>query len=165
MKKTLFSPIPVSARIYLSVAILTILSLFLFSFVSAKKLGDDLWQQLGLNKKEGTESIYRSFTSGYLNHYQARNAKNLAAGNRVAVAKDLLIYARNYVNSKEFKNLYAAERESAKPSEPELKPLRSRQEIQKEEIAKTEKSIKEFEDNLKTLDASTRKQWSRFWTC
>lgn len=157
MKKTSFSPIPVSARIYLSVAVLVILSLFLFSFVSAKKLGDDLWQQLGLNKKEGTESIYRSFTSGYLNHYQARNAKNLATGNRVAIAKDLLIYARNYVNSKEFKNLYAAERERAKPSEPELKPLRSRREIQKEEIAKTEKSIKEFEDNLKTLDASTQK--------
>jgi hypothetical protein len=42
-------------------------------------------------------------------------------------------------------------RNYAKPSEPELKPLRPIEEIQKEEIAKVEKSIKDAEKSIKEM--------------
>ena len=42
-------------------------------------------------------------------------------------------------------------RKNAKPQEPVLKPLRTIEEIQKGEIAKTEKSIKDTEKNMKEM--------------
>ncbi|MBC7887109.1 MAG: hypothetical protein H7Z13_04420 [Ferruginibacter sp.] len=157
MKQHSIKSLVICLRICITALILCILSLFLFSFVATTKLGDDIWQQLGLNKQQGAEEIYRSFTGGYLNYYQARNAKNIASGNRVAVAKDLLAYAKQYVNSDAFKKEYEAERKSAKPAEAELKPIRTRAEIQKDEIAKMEKSVKELEKNMKGMDAAMQK--------
>jgi hypothetical protein len=157
MKQHSVSSLVICLRICVTAFILCMLSLFLFSFVTTSKLGEDIWQQLGLNKQQGTEGVYKSFTGGYLYYYQARNAKNIAAGNRVAVAKDLLGYSKQYVNSDEFKKAYGLERTNAKPAEPVLKAIRNKAEIQKEEISKTEKSIKDFEKNIKALDAATQK--------
>src|SRR3954462_5269447 len=116
MKQYSINKLVMFVRVCVTIFILCILSLFLFSFVTAKKLGDGMWQQLGLNKQQGTESIYRSFTGGDLYYYQARNARNIAGGNRLAIAKDLLAYAKQYVGSEEFKKVYEQERKGAKPT-------------------------------------------------
>ena len=62
-----------------------------------------------------------------------------------------------YLNSDEFKKAYEQDRRSAKPAEPVFKPIRTKAEIQKEEITRTEKSIRDFEKNMKSLDAATQK--------
>lgn len=157
MKKYSVNALTICLRICASALVLCLISFFLFSFVAATKTGDELWQQLGLNKQQGTEGIYRSFTGGYLYYYQARNAKNIATGNRLAVAKDLLTYAKQYINSDGFKKEYELERKNAMPVKPVANPIRTRAEVQKEEIAKTEKQIKDLEKNMKALDAAMQK--------
>lgn len=144
-------------RICITGLILCIFSLVLFSFVATKRMGDEIWKQLGLNKQTGTEGIYRSFTGGYLYYYDARNAKNIASGNRLAIAKDLLDYTRQYVNSDAFKKEYEQERKNAMPEAPVAKTMRTKKEIQQEEIAKTEKSIRDMEKSMKEFDADMRK--------
>lgn len=119
------------------------------SSFSSRKLNDDIWKMLGITKQAGSEKIKNSFMSEHLDHYGLKNLKNIALQNRVAIAKDLLIYTRDYVSSPVFKNQYDDMRRDAKPAEPVLKPLRTTEQIQKDEIAKTEKSIKDAEKTIK----------------
>ena len=130
---------------------------FLFSSYHTKKVADDIWKMLGLSQKTGTEGIKNSFLNGYLYYYGAKNAKNIALNDRASIAKDLLQYTREYISSVEFRKQYDELRASAKPQEPELKPLRSIAEIQKDEIAKTEKAIKETEKTIKELSPDIAK--------
>lgn len=130
---------------------------FLFSSYHTKTLADDVWKMLGISRQSGTEGIKNSFLNGYLYYYGVKNAKNIAANDRAAIAKDLLIYTKEYINSAEFKKQYEDMRKNAKPQEPVLKPLRTVAEIQKEEIAKTEKSIKDTEKTLKEVNAEMAK--------
>jgi hypothetical protein len=130
---------------------------FLFSSYRAKKMTDDIWKVLGLSRQSGTDAVKNSFLNGYLHYYGVRNVKNMAVNDRVAVARDLLEYTREYIGSAEFRKQYETLRRDAKPQEPQLKPLRSIAEIQKEEIAKTEKSIKDAEKTMKELKAEYAK--------
>lgn len=130
---------------------------FLFSSYHTKKMADDLWKMLGLSRQTGTDGIRNSFLNGYLYYYGARNAKNLAVSDRAAVARDLLQYTKEYISGEEFKKQFDEIRKQAKPQEPALKPLRSIAEIQKDEIAKTEKSIREAEKTIKELSPDIAK--------
>jgi hypothetical protein len=132
------------------ICVITALTLLLSSFTT-RKLGDDMWKMLGITRQSGDERIQNSFMYGYLYYYGVKNAKNLAVNDRAAVAKDLLSYTKSFVSSAAFKKQYDDMRKDAQPQEPVLKPLRSIDEIQKEEIAKTEKSIKTTEKNIKDM--------------
>ena len=144
-------------RICLALFVLISGSLVLFSFKAGNHLAGDLWQQLGLSREQGTDNIKQSFLNGYLYYYGAKNAKNIAVNDRVAVAKDLLSYAKQYVNSNEFKKEYDLLRASAKPQELNEKAPRTKEEIRRDEIAKTEKSIKEAEENMKKYTPEMQK--------
>ncbi len=137
--------------------VLALFSLFLLSFTVERKLADDIWKQLGITKNEGTNSIRESFFYNYLQYYQAKNFKNIATGNREAVAKDLLEYTKQYVNSAEFKKAYETYRVSLKPAEPEYKKERTKEEVQKEELTKLQKTIKDNEETIKTLTGDVKK--------
>lgn len=130
---------------------------FLFSSYQAKKLTDDVWKMLGLSRQSGVDAVKNSFLNGYLYYYGVKNTKNLATNDRAAIAKDLLNYTKEYIGSSEFKKQYDNLRNNAKPEEPVLKPLRSIAEIQKDEIAKTEKSIKDTEKTIKELKGDMAK--------
>lgn len=130
---------------------------FLFSSYHAKKLTDDVWKILGLSRQSGLDAVKNSFLNGYLYYYGVKNTKNLATNDRAAIAKDLLNYTKEYISSEAFKKQYENLRNSAKPEEPVLKPLRSIAEIQKDEIAKTEKSIKDTEKTMKELKGDMAK--------
>ena len=67
------------------------------------------------------------------------------------MAKDLMIYTKEFVGSPLFKAEYEDLRKDARPAEPLLNPLRTLEEIQKNEIAKTEKSIREIEKTMKDM--------------
>lgn len=132
-------------------------SSFLFSSYQATKMTDDIWKMLGISKQNGTEGIKNSFLNGYLYYYGVKNAKNIAVNDRAAIATDLLNYTKEYVSGGEFKKQYDDMRKSAKPQEPVQKPLRSIAEIQKEEITKTEKGIKEAEKTIKEVNVDMAK--------
>jgi predicted phage tail protein len=138
-------------------ACMLISSSFLFSSYHTKKVVDDVWKMIGISRQTGTEGIKNSFFNGYLYYYGVKNAKNIAVNDRAAIAKDLLAYTKEYIHGAEFKKQYEEWRKGAKPQEPVLKPLRSVKEIQKEEIAKTEKSIKETEKTIKEVNADMAK--------
>jgi hypothetical protein len=106
---------------------------------------------LGITKQAGDEKIQNSFAYGYLYYYGVRNIKNIAMNDRVAIAKNLLNYTKEFVSGAAFRKQYEDMRKNGKPAEPVLKPLRSIEEIQKDEIAKTEKSIRETEKNMKDM--------------
>jgi hypothetical protein len=122
--------------------------LFLFAFKAAHTLSDDVWVRLGLNKEQGFENVKSSFFNGNLYYYGARNIRNIATGDRTAVANDLLTAAKEYINSEAFKKEYELQRQRTKPQE-EMKAVRTKEEIRKDEIAKAEKGIKETEEIIK----------------
>jgi hypothetical protein len=143
------------------VSVIATLAIFLFAFVSlisfrTEKLGDEVWKMLGITKQAGTEKIKNSFMNGYLDHYGLKNAKNVAMNDRAAIAKDLLAYTKQFIASPEFTKTYEKWRADAKPEMDKLKPVRTLEEIQKEEIAKTEKSIKDIEKSLKEMPDMTK---------
>ena len=129
----------------------------LFVSYKTQKMYADLWQQLGISKDEGSRHIRESMMFGHLQFYGARNIKKIATGDRVAVAKELLEYTRQYVNSEAFKKEYRATRESARPVPPP--PPRSEEEIRKNEIDQVKEGIKSMEDAIKTGPAEYKKMY------
>ena len=134
----------------------SIVALSLLSF-SVKRYTDEFWDQLGLSRQSGEESIRESFLQGYIYHYGARSAKNIAVGNRAAVTRDLLAYTRQYISSDKFKKEYEKKRMAGKPAEPLKKVARTREEIRKEMIDETKKAIDNLEKNMATFTADVKK--------
>ena len=116
----------------------------------ANKIYADIWQQLGISKSKGEENIRASFLNGYFSYYGAEKAKNILSGNRAAVAKDLLNYTKQQVNSEAFKKEYQKMRDGAKPEEP-TEAVKTKEEIRKEKVTELEKSLKESEEIVKTM--------------
>jgi hypothetical protein len=127
----------------------------LFVSYKAGKMYADLWQQLGLTKVEGTTQIRESFMFGYLQYYGARNIKKIATGDRVAVAKDLLAYTKQYVQSETFKKEYASGRLASKPIVPE--PAKTEEQLRKEQLDKMKEDIAKMEKAVKTGPAEFKK--------
>jgi len=146
-----FSPI---ARFRILTVLLALVagSFFLFSF-TARKIAEDFLQQLGITKVGADEKITHSILGGYLDQYGLRNAKNIAAGNRTAITKDLLVYTKQYVGTAAFIKEYNQLRENNKP-----KPstIQSPDEMRTGLIDQYKKSIVESEATLKKADASMK---------
>jgi len=131
---------------------LMLLSLvLLFSSFTTRKMTEDVWKMLGITKQSGDEKIKNSFINGYLSYYGVKNLRHIALNDRASMTKELLVYTKQFVSSPAFTKEYEEMRKSAKPEAPKLKPLRTIEEIQKEEIAKTEKSIRDTEKNMKEM--------------
>lgn len=133
-----------------------ILLFSIFSF-TAKKYTTDIWNQLGLTQEKGVECIKQSFLQGYLYSYGARSAKNILAGEKAAVTKDLLTYTKQYVASNEFKKEYEKSRQGTKPMEPWRKTAKTKEDIRKERIAEVEKSIADIQKAMPTYTAEVKK--------
>jgi monoamine oxidase len=92
---------------------------------------------------------------GYLNYYGAKNAKNIALGNRAAIVKDLGAYTKRFVNTEEFKNEYREHRELSKPQMP--KKAKNIDEVREEQVTAMKKSITQLEAMQKMDNADLRK--------
>lgn len=152
MKKISFSNLPALLKAGIITFVLAIISLFLFSF-AVNKLNADFLKELGISKTDADNKITNSILGGYLDASGARNAKNIVLGNRTAVAKDLLDYVKQYVNSGPFKNEYNTLKERNKPIENKPK---TPEEIRKETIDAYKKSVAQMEETLKKADANTK---------
>jgi hypothetical protein len=145
MSEKLIRLLLIKLKITAVVLMIVLVSLFTLSFKTSQKIADDIWKQLGMTKDQGTDGVKQSFLNGYLYYYGAKNAKNIVAGNRSIIAKDLLNYTKQYVNSGLFKKEYDQMRKSAQPQEPENR-VRTKEAIHKQLLAETEKSIKDAEE-------------------
>lgn len=131
-------------------AVLFLACAILFSFRYSAGLSDDLWKQLGISQKEGTDKIKNSFLFGYLEHYGVKNLKQIATGNRAALAGELLKYSKEYVNSSAFRKEYENQRIASRPAEPE-KLTRTKEDIRKEKVEEMKKSISGAEETIKKM--------------
>ena len=145
-----------SSNIFTALLITFILGLALLSF-SVKKYTDEFWNQLGISKQMGDESIRESFLQGYLYNYGAKSAKNIVAGNRAAVTKDLLTYTKEYINTDAFKKEYEKKRAGTKPMEPQKKIAKTKEEIRKGMIDDTKKAIEDMEKQMPTFAPDVKK--------
>lgn len=133
-----------------------LLSLF-FAVCSftAQRFTDDFLKQLGITKQSADEKIVNSILGGYIDTYGAKNAKNIALGNRKAVTLDLLGYIKKYVGSAAFVKEYNDLRDRNKPKE---EVLQTPDEMQASQIALYKKNVADIETNMKnTTDATVKK--------
>jgi len=149
MQQKVLRSILLQLRIASSLLILALIAALLLSF-TANKLVTDVWQQLGISREKGFANIDESFLNGYFHYYGAEKAKHLLNGNRTAIAKDLMNYAKQEISSEVFKKKYEQERNNAKPVYTPVQ-VRTKEEIRREKIAETEKSIRETEANFKNM--------------
>ncbi len=89
----------------------------LFSFKTTR-FNNDVFSVIGISSTQANEKISNSILNGYMQTWGIKNVKNIAAGNRSAVAMDLLSYTKKYLSSDEFARVYAAEKENYKPQLP-----------------------------------------------
>jgi hypothetical protein len=122
---------------------------FLVCSFTAQRLTDDFLKQLGIGKTDADEKITSSILGGYLDLYGVRNAKNIALGNRKAVALDLLTYTKKYVSSQEFTQKYTAMRNNFKPKET---IVQTPEEMRASNIADMKKYVADAEERVKKAD-------------
>jgi hypothetical protein len=137
------------------------LSLIIFlCFFSLRQLAmqkfDDVWKQLGLPQKDAHVNINFSFTNGTLEYFGAKNAKNIAAGNRAALVQELVVYAKKYFESEEFKTFYTDIRKKMKPSAPAVLPVLTRDEVKAEERQRLKKQLKAAEEGLNSTNPKVK---------
>lgn len=152
MQKTSLNTLLTVLRICIVTFILAIISLILFSF-TVDKINEAFLKQLGISKTEADKKITSSLLGGYFDAYGVKNATNIAVGNRSTIAKDLLAYTKQYVNTDAFKKEYAAMKENYKPKE---NKLQTPEEMRQATIDTYKKSIAETEASLKKADASLK---------
>jgi hypothetical protein len=130
----------------------------LLSFVVADRLAEDIWKRLGINRQEGAEKIRNSFVDGYLHYEGLSNVKNLAFNDRTAVAKDVMTFAKQYLNGPVFKAEYDKLRKEAHPVQP-VENTKTKEQIRDEQIAELKKSMATMEDLAKTMPADQKKAY------
>jgi vacuolar-type H+-ATPase subunit H len=132
-------------------------ALSLFSFTLKTFTGDFL-KQLGISKTDADAKIIYALLHGSFDQYGLRNAKNIATGNRAAVTKDVLIYAKTYVNSPAFAKAYTELKQKEKP---EKRSIQTPEEMQKEYIANAKKGVAEMEASAQKADASLKPMFEK----
>jgi hypothetical protein len=133
-------------------AVITIASCSLISF-TVRSLGDDFLKQLGLTKPGAEEKIRQGILGGSIDTYGIKGIKNIATGNRVAVANDILVYTKKYVNTTDFIKNYNEMRDYYKPK---FEKLKTPDEMRAEAVANQKKGIAQMEETVKKADAANK---------
>ncbi len=152
MKKTQITLILSACKVLSIAAVITFLSSTLVSF-TIRSLGDDFLKQLGLSKPGAEEKIRHGFLSGSFDAYGVKNIKSIAAGSRVALANDIMSYAKKYVGSADFKKNYDEMRNYHKPT---FKKIQTPTEMREESITIYRKGVADMEESYKKADASMK---------
>lgn len=133
-------------------AIITIASASLISF-TVRSLSDDFLKQLGLTKPGAEERIRQGILGGSIDVYGIKGLKNIATGNRVAVANDILTYTKKYVSTADFLKNYNEMRDYYKPK---FQKLQTPEEMRAEAVANHKKGIAQIEETIKKSDAANK---------
>jgi len=155
MKKTKFYAIRKAIAICMATFSVIIVIAF-SSFTIISRATDETWKLLGITQREGADKIKNSFLNDYLDYGGVNNIKNLATGNKVAIAKDMLAYAKQYVNSKAFQDEYIKMRNESNPGEATT-VVRTKDEIRSEKVEETKDLIKKTEATIKDATPDMKK--------
>jgi hypothetical protein len=139
-------------RICIFCFLLTILSLFLFSF-TVKQIADDFLKQLGITQITADEKISTTMLEGSFDAYGVKKAKLIPVALRSMVAKDAFAYAKKHVSGASYIRQYNILREKHKPV---YVPLKTPDQLMQENIAEYKKSVLEAEKSLQKADASMK---------
>lgn len=107
----------------LAPSVLILAVLLLSAFRSASNVSRDVLAALGLSAEEAEAHVFQSVWGTYLSHPTGERLRAVAVGDRPAVAREAVAFARSYVASPAFAAEYARMREAARPAPPE--PTRS----------------------------------------
>lgn len=150
---------------------LVISCLIVFGAWAAMALAQDSMDDFGLNTTELEECIVESLANGYLPAYPDRKVfKAASPAVRAAFVQNSLTWFKTYTQSDAFKNDYAQQRESAKPSPPESKGNADERyaafiEKQRQDLKKTKQNIaqmppdmqKQMQDVVKQMEDNIEK--------
>ncbi len=106
-----------------------------------------------MTKTSADEKITNSILGGSLDMYGVRNAKNIALGNRKAVALDLLAYTKKQMNSAAFIKEYTAMKEGYKPKE---SIAQTPDELKADNITRAKQAVAQMEETVKKADANMK---------
>lgn len=117
----------------------------------------DILTELGISGEDAGQYAVDALVNGSVPVYQARNAMKAAApAARAALVEQALEWAKVYLSSSEFRELYAKKREEAKPAAPEAhKPFEAEQ---KEKQAESAAQIAQMRKAIEQLPADQRKE-------
>ena len=147
MKLSLFSLIAARLKTFLAALMICFFCYFIMA-MKTNQMADDIWKQLGLAIPDAQLNINHSFVQGRLYYFGAKNARNVATGDRVTTVKQLVAYAQQYSASAEFKTAYKNYRTKMKPAQPQELPAVTMEEIKAEEKLRLEQQLKTAEANL-----------------
>lgn len=143
---------------FLFAVCLLLLMTGLLAFRSANHYTDDFLKQLGISKANADEKIAGSFLWGSLDQQGVKNARNIALGNRAAVASSLLVYVKQYVESPAFVKEYKEMREKERPQA--FLP-QTPDDMHKEMIEQGKKGIADMEASVKKADPSMKPMFEK----
>ncbi len=152
MKQKSFNNLLIRLRICIAVLILVLISFALFSF-TVHKMTDDFLKQLGITKSVADEKIAQSILGGSIDVYGLKNAKNIVAGNRAAVAKDILTYTKQHVQTASFLKSYNELRTYYKP---QFHKVQTAEEMRQDNVTAMQKAVKDMEEIIRKADATTK---------
>jgi len=133
-------------------------SVLVFSSFTTNRLADDFLKQLGIEKSKADQKITSSMLGGYIDLYGVSNATNIAAGNRKAVAVDLLKYVKHYVTTESYTQEYFRLKESNKP---QTTKIQTPAEMKEQTIAIYKEGLVNAENLLKTADAANKAMYQK----
>ncbi|MDH3253162.1 MAG: hypothetical protein OEM41_10245 [Ignavibacteria bacterium] len=111
-------------------------------------------QSLGIPEQIAKESIWNSFSGGFIMLPPMSRLKQLARGDRAAAVREIAGFARKYSESDDFRKIYLRYREDQKPNAPEAP--KSADETQNEMKEGLKNAIREMEQTMSTLPADQR---------
>ena len=133
------------------------------SFLAYRTIDDTangILNQLGINTIDAKEYIWSNVIRASFSHPNTNEMKALAADDRPAVVRQLVVYAQHYVTSKEFNKKYQEYRLGMKPAPPE-RP-KSMDELRQGQKTQLQHSIKEMEKTKKTFADDQQKQFDDY---
>ena len=153
MTHKLTQPGILSVKTILATIAIGLLSLLMVSFIAPKKMADDFFKQLGISQANANDKITNSLLSGYMDAYGVKNIKNIALGNRAAIANSLLAYTKQHTSGSAFIKEYNALRDRKKPV---MAIVKTPEEFQQGIIEAAKQSMADVTQKLKKADAAMK---------
>jgi hypothetical protein len=121
------------------------------AFKTYERSASDVLKQLGVPDEIAKDAIWSSFSGGYFYFPHKPQLAQTPKGERAAIVQKIGAYAKSYSQTGDFAKKYQRYREQQKPQPPERpKTMEESRKAQKEEM---QKSIRETEQNLKSIPA------------
>ncbi len=127
------------------------------AFRAVDEKGIQVLKQLGISEEDAKDYVWLDFSHAILSYPRTDQILAIAKGDRPAMVRSIVDFAKSYAKSDEFKNRYETFRQEKKPERPE--PPKTMDALRNEQKEQLQKSLKEIEDNLKNATPEQREQY------